>query len=517
LRFQADETTLIRALRHELYDGDSLSSSDQEGNWANIDWVSCQSQIASTDAFVPTGKVASLFSKIVESVAYLDRVTLKGRLKQSGMSIIKKEIQYQDSYTNYLTLNPLSKVLHSLIAYIDHGRDSIAFKAHLERIDHYVGENDLGLSVKDSGCQLWDATFAYQAVAEAACALPPSPQRIRNSDAVAEKLLDGLSVFIASQQLTADPPDYKDHFQEKSKGGWPFSLAEQGWMVSDCTAEAIKCSLVEARRTGLRSHTLLHAVDRILDLQADNGGWSEYEKPRAGRWLESLNSSQLFEKIMISHSHVECTATCMDALTRFNRDVPDYRWSEIAQAVERGLSFLTQIQLPDGAFYGNWGICYTYGTWFGVMGLTAAKVPISDARLFRAISFLLGKQSSEGGWSEDWRNSHHKKWHRIESNYPVQTAWAMMAITSYLSSYDLAQRKESADHELARRCEKAMITASKYLCNVQRKEGDWDQPALVGSTNGTCTLHYENYARVMPLWALAKYRGYLDLKCKHGN
>jgi squalene cyclase len=35
-------------------------------------------------------------------------------------------------------------------------------------------------------------------------------------------------------------------------------------------------------------------------------------------------------------------------------------------AVHRGLGSILACQRPDGSWYGNWGVCFTYATWFGV-------------------------------------------------------------------------------------------------------------------------------------------------------
>jgi len=142
------------------------------------------------------------------------------------------------------------------------------------------------------------------------------------------------------------------------------------------------------------------------------------------------------------------------------------------------------------------------------MGMISAGVESHDPRIYKAISFLLSKQASDGGWAEDWRNSQHKTWHSMHQSYPVQTAWAMMTITSYLTGIANTEKRGAVDDDLASRCEASLARASEFLCNIQNEEGDWMQPALTGSFNGTCTVDYENYARIMPLWALATYRNY---------
>lgn len=38
--------------------------------------------------------------------------------------------------------------------------------------------------------------------------------------------------------------DFKSMYRHISKGSWTFSDQDQGWQVSDCTADALKVTLV---------------------------------------------------------------------------------------------------------------------------------------------------------------------------------------------------------------------------------------------------------------------------------
>jgi squalene cyclase len=45
---------------------------------------------------------------------------------------------------------------------------------------------------------------------------------------------------------------------------------------------------------------------------------------------------------------------------------------EVSRALQLGRDYVMSIQRPDGSWYGSWGVCFTYGTWFGVEALAAA-------------------------------------------------------------------------------------------------------------------------------------------------
>lgn len=59
--------------------------------------------------------------------------------------------------------------------------------------------------------------------------------------------------------------------------------------------------------------------------------------------------------------------------------------------------------------YGSWGVCYTYGTWFGIKGLVAGgRTYHNTYNIRRACDFLLSKQLDSGGWGESYLSCQNK-------------------------------------------------------------------------------------------------------------
>ena len=69
----------------------------------------------------------------------------------------------------------------------------------------------------------------------------------------------------------------------------------------------------------------------------------------------------------------------------------------------RAISYVLSQQRSDGSWYGSWGVCFTYGTWFGLEALAAdGRTYANDENVRRACLFLASKQRADGGWGETY-------------------------------------------------------------------------------------------------------------------
>jgi squalene/oxidosqualene cyclase-like protein len=327
--------------------------------------------------------------------------------------------------------------------------------------------------------RLWDTAFAAQAIA-----------RARNDDTQSAALLTRAFAYIEANQVLDDVPDKERCFRHASKGGWPFSDRAHGWPISDCTAEGLKASLAIEAATGLALERwrLDAAVELILSLQNADGGWATYELTRGPAWLELLNASDCFRDIMIDYSYIECTSACMQALRAYGKRFPGSAYdTRMNVAISRGRRFLESAQRPDGSWEGSWGVCFTYGTWFGVLGLRAAGVPEGAPEIERACRFLRGHQNADGSWGEAVESCVRR--HPVPSpeGQAVMTAWAVLALIA-----------AGHGHE-------AEVTrAVEFLRRRQRPDGSFPDEGLAGVFNKTCGIHYDNYLKIFPFWALVE-------------
>ena len=107
--------------------------------------------------------------------------------------------------------------------------------------------------------------------------------------------------------------------------------------------------------------------------------------------------------------YVECTSAAIKGLKCFRKKYAGHRSKEIDTCIAKAVGFIESKQAADGSWYGSWGVCYTYATWFGIKGLVAAGHTYQTSHnIRRACQFLLSKQLPSGGWGESYLSCQNK-------------------------------------------------------------------------------------------------------------
>ncbi|WIA35779.1 hypothetical protein OEZ86_004168 [Tetradesmus obliquus] len=477
IRGTCKETPLTAAIRDELY----------PVPYASIDWNAARSQIAKEDLYYPHPMIQDVLWWVLYKA---EAVLLGSRLRKAALAEVMTHIHYEDENTRYVDIGPVNKVINMLCCWFE-DPDSLAFKKHLPRLHDYLWVAEDGMKMQGyNGSQLWDTSFAVQAMLDSGL-----------TDVAAGALKKAHAYIEQSQVVTEAAPPLSRYYRHISRGAWPFSSRDHGWPISDCTGEGFKAALGLAALQqpglvgeGISRERLEAAVRVILSYQNSDGGMATYENTRSFHWLEILNPAETFGDIIVDYSYVECTSACITALSAFDRLYPGSSWSNpIAAALAKAEAFVRRIQRPDGSWYGSWGVCFTYGTWFGATALACrGHTAASDPALHKACSFLVGKQRLDGGWGESYLSCQDKVYSQLEGeSHVVNTAWAMMAL--------LAAGYHTIDPKPLHKC-------AAFLMRAQQASGDWPQQHISGVFNRNCMITYANYRNIFPIWALGLYR-----------
>ncbi|CAA0823720.1 Amyrin synthase LUP2, partial [Striga hermonthica] len=247
-----------------------------------IDWNKARHDCCKDDLYYPHTFVQDL---LWDSLNYFTEPVMRrwplNKIRQKAMDKAIKYMRYGAEESRYITIGCVEKSLQ-MMCWWAHNPNGTEFKHHLARVPDYLWLAEDGMKMQSFGSQLWDSTLATQAVI---------------STGMVEEYGDCLKkahFFIKESQIKENPiGDYKGMYRHFTKGAWTFSDQDQGWVVSDCTAEALKCLLLLSQMPAEISgekpdvERLYEAVNVLLYLQSPlSGGFAIWEPPIPQPYLQ---------------------------------------------------------------------------------------------------------------------------------------------------------------------------------------------------------------------------------------
>ena len=464
---------LIEAIRNEIY----------TEKYEQIDWKKARNSCSPKDLY----RKASPVLKIMNFVTNSYEKFYSKKLRKKALDFILSYIDGEDEQTNYIDIGPVNQVINSLSVWHGHGKDSIQYKKHIDRWFDYLWVAEDGMKMQGyNGSQLWDTAFTANAFMESDLYKQFIPS------------LQQLYHYIDKSQIRTSIPRDRAFFRHEDFGGWPFSTVEHGWPITDCTGDGVKASIKLNQifeqencidTIQVSKERLIDAVKLLLSFQSADGGWASYEVRRAPEWIEVLNPSEVYGEIMVDYSFVECTSSTIQALHSFTKKYADSYPVEIKNAIAGGIDFIKTIQKEDGSWYGNWGVCFTYASWFAHEALACVdEYYDNSSTVKKACDFLVSKQQNDGGWGESYRSCVDVKYVQHEQSQIINTGWALLALM--ISKYPHQEVIEKG---------------IQLLLSRQEASGDFPQEGISGVFNKSCMITYTAYRNVFPIWALQRY------------
>lgn len=312
---------------------------------------------------------------------------------------------------------------------------------------------------------VWDTALAAHAMLEAGGEENESRAR------AALDWLKPLQVLDVAGDWAAERPGVRP-------GGWAFQYANPHYPDLDDTAVAV----MAMDRVG---HGYSEAIARgrewTVGLQSKDGGWGAFDADNSYHYLNNIPFAD--HGALLDPPTSDVTARCLSMLAQLGDADP-------AQ-IQAAIDFLRAEQMPDGSWFGRWGVNYIYGTWSVLCALNAAGLPSDDPMIARAADWLSAIQNTDGGWGEDCDS------YRLDySGYTPapsiasQTGWALLALMAAGRVDDSAVERGVA-----------------WLLANQQADGLWGQEHYTGGGfPRVFYLRYHGYPKYFPLWAVARYR-----------
>ena len=454
-------TARVRAIRDELY----------PIPYAELSFDEAREALRPGDVHVPPSIWLRTTYRLLN---WFDRVHPE-RLRKSVLDDLRHRIRYELKSTSHTCISPVSGLL-GMIALHSTDPDDTDLALALERFEGWIWEDETdGTRVAGARSATWDTAFAAQALAA-----------VSDSESV-RGALERADEFLRSQQIARGIGEEAENFRIDPVGGYCFAGVWHGWPVSDCTAEAMLARLQSPQGKATPAE-MTAAAAFVLRCQNPDGGFGSYEAQRGRMQLDWLNPAEMFGACMTERSYVECTASCIAALAEFRRRYPTRLRPEIDRALARAAASLRHAQRPDGSFEGVWGVCFIYGTLFGIRGLLAAGAPPTDPHVRAACGFLKERQRPDGGWGEHRASVTEHRYVEHDQGQIVQTAWALMALV------------EAGEPDRS-----VLQKAAAFLAVNERPDGTWPRQEAEGVFFHTAFLEYRLYRSYFPVWALALY------------
>jgi squalene-hopene/tetraprenyl-beta-curcumene cyclase len=271
-------------------------------------------------------------------------------------------------------------------------------------------------------------------------------------------------------------------------GGWAFQYANPHYPDLDDTAVVImamdRASVrIPDETRGRIEEAIARGREWVIGMQSGNGGWAAFDADNEYYYLNQIPFSD--HGALLDPPTADVTARCVSMLAQLGAKRGE------SKALDKAIAYLLRTQQKEGSWYGRWGMNYIYGTWSVLCALNAVGFDACSPEVRRAVRWLDAIQNPDGGWGEggesyklDYRG------HEPARSTASQTSWALLGLMA----------AGAAGHPSVGR-------GIDYLLARQGEDKFWEEHRFTATGfPRVFYLRYHGYARIFPLWALARYR-----------
>ena len=316
---------------------------------------------------------------------------------------------------------------------------------------------------------VWDTALAAHAMLEA------------GGDEAEARAAAGLA-WLKPLQVLDVKGDWADEKPDVRPGGWAFQYNNAHYPDLDDTAVVVMAMDRVKERVGpAYDEAVARGVEWTVGLQSKDGGWGAFDADNSYHYLNNIPFAD--HGALLDPPTSDVTARCVSMLAQLGEtDSP---------RMQAALAFLEKEQMPDGSWFGRWGVNYIYGTWSVLCALNAVGLGDKHPMMRKGADWLIHIQNLDGGWGEDCESyALDYKGYTAAPSTASQTGWALLALMA-------AGR---VDHPAVER-------GVRYLIATQEQDGLWGQEKYTGGGfPRVFYLRYHGYPAYFPLWAVARFR-----------
>lgn len=327
---------------------------------------------------------------------------------------------------------------------------------------------DNSTTIENSPSTVWDTALISYALQEAG---------MEDNDPV----IQNASAYLLSRQQDK-LADWSIHNPNTLPGGWGFSESNTINPDVDDSTAALRAIRGFSHTIPAYKEAWNRGLSWVLSMQNKDGGWPAFEKNTNKEILTWLAIDGA-KSAAIDPSEADLTGRTLEFLGNFTELNSQH------EPIKRGSEWLIKHQEKNGSWYGRWGICYIYGTWAALTGLSSTGLSLKHKCVQKGANWLISIQNLDGGWGESCKSDQLLRYIPLGASTPSQTAWALDALIA-VNPYPTDAIKKGFSRLIA-----------------LLHENNWTTSYPTGAgLPGNFYVRYHSYQYIWPLLALSHYK-----------